>query len=349
MTEFDLTRNYTQKYSRFEPGQNANQRLAAAHPTPQSEHYKYSFTVFTPTYNRSWALHRAYESLMAQTYHDFEWLIIDDGSTDNTHELVAAWRKVSPFPIRYFYYTNQGKYVTYNIATNKAQGRLFVCLDSDDRCVPESLERFKYHWDQLSALEQSQLAGIECSSQDPVGRPVGTPYPASPMVASYAAMRQQYRVIGEKWSALRTEVMREFPFPEFPDAIVKYVPLDVVWSRLSEKYPIWHVEEPLRIYYVHNGAQDQLTNQTRQSLVAKHPLGFSVGCQHRLNFDIGYFRFNPKFFLAAATNYARAHFHLNTRLDRQFKQLRSPLARLLWLMVLPLGFGFWQIDRWQSR
>ena len=103
------------------------------------------FTVFTPTYNRAYTLHRVYESLKAQTYRDFEWLIVDDGSNDNTRELIQKWQNESLFSIRYIYQQNSGKHIAFNRAVREAKGELFLTLDSDDACVEEALERFKYH------------------------------------------------------------------------------------------------------------------------------------------------------------------------------------------------------------
>jgi glycosyltransferase involved in cell wall biosynthesis len=80
------------------------------------------FTVFTPTYNRAHTIHRVYDSLCAQTLRDFEWLVIDDGSTDNTAELVAKWAEVAKFPIRYFKQKNLGKHFAHNRALVEATG-----------------------------------------------------------------------------------------------------------------------------------------------------------------------------------------------------------------------------------
>src|SRR3974390_2817293 len=96
----------------------------------------YAFTVFTATYNRAHTLHRVYDSLCAQTLHDFEWIVIDDGSTDNTAELIDDWAKAAQFPIRYFKQNHSGKHVAHNLAVREARGLFFLPLDSDDACLP---------------------------------------------------------------------------------------------------------------------------------------------------------------------------------------------------------------------
>ena len=127
--------------------------------------YRYVFTVFTPTFNRSLTLRRVYESLRLQTFRDFEWLIVDDGSTDCTKELVEKWRTESSFPIRYIYQENRGKPAAFNQGVQKAQGELFLTLDSDDACVPQALERLKYHWIASRRKKRTSSRQLQCCAK----------------------------------------------------------------------------------------------------------------------------------------------------------------------------------------
>lgn len=106
----------------------------------QGHGFDYTFTVFTPTYNRSHLLGRLYESLKRQTFRDSEWVIVDDGSTDQTQELVKHWQMEASFPIRYFWQPNSGKHVAYNRGLQEARGFLFADIDSDDFFAPEALD-----------------------------------------------------------------------------------------------------------------------------------------------------------------------------------------------------------------
>src|SRR2546423_7881993 len=101
------------------------------------------FTVFTPTYNRAHTLLRVYESLKKQTFDDFEWLIVDDGSTDDTPTLVKQWISDGILTIRYVFQENAGKHVCINVATKLARGRYIATIDSDDWYVPTALETFR--------------------------------------------------------------------------------------------------------------------------------------------------------------------------------------------------------------
>ena len=110
-----------------------------------------SLTVFTPSYNRAHTLHRAYDSLCRQPGVDFEWLIVDDGSTDGTAELVNGWAAQAKFPIRYVWQSNRGKHVAINHAVRLCKTPYFIILDSDDACVPGALARVLHAWDTLPA------------------------------------------------------------------------------------------------------------------------------------------------------------------------------------------------------
>ena len=91
-----------------------------------TDKYMYTFTVFTPTFNRAYTLPIVYESLKKQTFRDFEWLIVDDGSTDNTRDLVETWQKEAKFQIRYFWQKNGGKHRARNFGVSQAQGAFFL-------------------------------------------------------------------------------------------------------------------------------------------------------------------------------------------------------------------------------
>lgn len=160
--------------------------------------FRYTFTVFTPTYNRAHTLHRVYESLALQTLRNFEWLIVDDGSTDNTKELVDKWQNQAGSPIRYIRQDRQGKHVAFNRGVREAYGELFLTLDSDDACVPGALERFKYHWDAIPADKRRAFSAVTVLCKDHHGKPVGTRFPCDPTDSDSLEIRYKYKVKSEK-------------------------------------------------------------------------------------------------------------------------------------------------------
>lgn len=263
-----------------------------------------TFTVFTPTYNRAHTLHRVFNSLEKQTYHDFEWLVVDDGSTDNTQSLILHWQEKASFPIRYYYQTNQGKHIAFNKAVLEAQGKFFTPLDSDDACQPESLSRFLDLWE---GIENKELfSGICVLCQDQKGNKIGDDFPEPMFDSNSCEIVYKYGIRGEKWGFHRTEVLKKYPFPELRE--VKFIPECIVWHNIAKQYKIRCVNEALRIYFVHESKQDSLTNSA--SLLSTKKAKLEYYCWV-LNNDIHWFFDAPLIFLKYAFQYVRYSFYLN--------------------------------------
>jgi len=292
----------------------------------------YTFTVFTPTYNRAKTLRRVYESLVTQTFRDFEWLIVDDGSSDNTKEIVDAWRSQSDFTIRYFFQENSGKHIATNLAASEAEGVLFLTLDSDDACSPNALERLSLHWDAIVKEQRDkEFTGVTCLVQDPEGNISGTRFPYEPTDSTSIEIRLKHAVTGEKWGFHRTEVMREFPFPSFLGE--KFLIEGIVWNRISQQYKTRYVNEVLRTRYT-----------TPESLsVTDMRFGSAAGT--RL-YHQEYIRFHwqapLRLLLKHYVNYVRFSLHSGTGVFAQVNEIRS---RLLWTAAFPLGYFFYKRDR----
>ena len=120
-----------------------------------------TLTIFTPTYNRAYSLHLCYESLCRQTCKDFCWLVIDDGSTDNTRELVEGWKKEGKVPITYFYQENQGMHGAHNAAYRLVDTELNTCIDSDDYMPPSAVQRIKDKWIELGSDVYGGIIGLD--------------------------------------------------------------------------------------------------------------------------------------------------------------------------------------------
>ncbi|MFH1057131.1 MAG: glycosyltransferase family A protein [Pseudomonadota bacterium] len=300
------------------------------------------FTVFTPTYNRAHTLGRVHDSLAAQTLRDFEWLIVDDGSGDNTAELVAAWQAAADFPIRYIQQPNQGKHVAVNRGAAAARGELFLTLDSDDACLPQALERLAEHWLAIPEPERDHFAGVTARCLDQHGRPVGGHLPRPLMDISAHELRHLWRVRGELWGFTRTELVRAHPAPEPPGA--RFVPEDLIWSPIASRHLTRFVDEPLRVY--HRGEADSLT---RSGAPAGHLTGLMLWHCQTLNLEMTWFVYDPAHFLRAAVNYARFSAGLGLGLARQWLELTNARARLLWLLALIPGRALAALDRRRQR
>jgi len=293
------------------------------------------FTVFTPSFNRAYILHRVYESLKAQTYRAFEWLIIDDGSTDETYELIKRWQEeTTDFPIRYYWQKNKGKHVAFNRGVREAQGEFFLPLDSDDACVPEALERFKYHWDSIPIEQRELFSGVCALCMDQNGKVVGDHFPFDPTDSNSLEIYYRYKVKGEKWGFQRTEVLHQYPFPEIEGA--RYIPEGVIWNAIARLYKILFVNEMLRIYYSQNARfSDQITRSL--STASSHPKGCALFYKLCLNDDIVWFRHAPFEFLRSAVHYVRFSLHSGTNIIQTLQNVRSVISKILVMIALPLG------------
>src|SRR5687767_5062754 len=209
--------------------------------------YDYAFTVFTPTYNRAHTLERVYASLDAQSFRDFEWLIVDDGSTDDTRSLVERWRQQARFPIRYLWQENSGKHVAFNVAVREARGELFLPFDSDDGCVPHALECFRRHWESIPGDRRARFSAVTALCKDQHGNLVGSKFPYAVTDSNSLEIHYRFHVTGEKWGFHRTEVLRQYPFPEIR---ATHVPESVVWGKIALRYSTRFVNDVLRIYYI---------------------------------------------------------------------------------------------------
>ena len=146
--------------------------------------YKYKFTIFTPTYNREYTLSRLYDDLKKQTYKDFEWLIVDDGSTDNTEELVKKFIDEDILDIRYIKKKNGGKHTAINTGVKNANGEFFFIVDSDDGLMPNSMDLVIQEWDKLE--DKSEFCGVVglCSRMED-GKTLGTEIPEEHLICSF--------------------------------------------------------------------------------------------------------------------------------------------------------------------
>lgn len=292
------------------------------------------FTVFTATYNRAYALPRVYESLRAQIYRNFEWVVVDDGSIDGTNELVKKWQKEAEFPIHYLWQPNRGKHVALNRGVQEARGEFFLALDSDDACVPEALERFKFHWDSIPIEQRGLFTGVTALCRDQNGKIVGDYFPFNPTDSDSLEIHYRYKVRGEKWGFQRSDVLRQYPFPEVKGAM--YVPEGVVWSAIAKSYKTRFVNEVLRIYFIQNTfSSDQITRLT--SNPSRNARGGAFYYEFRLNEEITWFRYNPWDFLRSAGNYVRFSLHSGIGILRMLRKIRPTLAKFLFLIALPIG------------
>lgn len=203
-------------------------------------------TIFTPTYNRAYTLPRLYESLLKQDTNLFKWLIVDDGSTDNTKQMVDDWVKDGKLEIRYVYQKNAGKMAAHNLGAKECDTELFLCCDSDDWMVDNSIKPALDFWNAYQK-ELSSMVGSKVMHQKELSGMVG---PRENMKAESDALDTlpkdektdtlsglyQKGYEGETALFFRTSVIREYPFPIIEGE--KFIPEGYVYRQLDDKYEL---------------------------------------------------------------------------------------------------------------
>jgi glycosyltransferase involved in cell wall biosynthesis len=226
---------------------------------------KKSITVFTPTFNRAYCLHQLYESLSGQTSDDFIWLIIDDGSSDNTKELVEKWIAEDLIEIQYHYKENGGMHTGHNKAYELIDTLLNVCIDSDDWMPLNAIEKILNLWTTLGNSNYAGLIGLDATKN---GQIIGTSFPNKLQDCKYSELYVKYNVIGDKKIVYRTDVVKKMvPYPIFEQE--KFVPLYYP-IIIDNEYNLLCFNEIFCIVdYQEDGSTLNIYNQ-----YFKNPLGF---------------------------------------------------------------------------
>ncbi|PYZ96948.1 glycosyltransferase [Alteribacter lacisalsi] len=225
-----------------------------------------TLTVFTPTYNRAFCLDQLYESLIRQPSREFIWLIIDDGSTDHTTDLVNSWIDEGKIEIRYFYQTNQGMHGAHNTAYELIDTELNVCIDSDDLMAEGAVEKILSFWSEKGSDRVSGIAGLDL---DLKGNVIGSKLPENISRSTLFDLYHRHGVTGDKKLVYRTDLTKKYPYPLFHGE--RYVGLAYKYYKLDEDYELLLLNEPLCVVeYLEDGSS---MNMFRQYY--RNPKGFS--------------------------------------------------------------------------
>lgn len=199
-----------------------------------------TISVLTATHQRAHALPRLFESLLAQTIRDFEWVVVDDGSSDGTRELVRSLAERADFPIEYVWQENQGRHAALNRAVELARGAYCSTIDSDDWYMPQALERMLARWQEIPPERREEFADVEGLRVDPEGEPVCDRFPSDVFDTDSFEMIALHRVMGDKVGMFRTDVLRRFPAPE---NLGWYVTPALAGNRIAAHYATRGVNE----------------------------------------------------------------------------------------------------------
>lgn len=223
-------------------------------------------TVFTPTYNRAHTLTRLYESLTRQSDFYFEWIVVDDGSTDNTESLINEFsKKENKFPIVYYKQPNGGKHRAINRGVKMAQGDWFIILDSDDWLSANAVDIIRKRT--IEIQNDSRFCSITGLRVSPENITIGDECNYDSIDTNFFDYRFKYKVIGDRAEVIRTSVMKKFPFHEFEGE--NFLGEGSVWYNMSKEYITRYTNDRFYICEYQSGG---LTD-TFQQRCDKNPCG----------------------------------------------------------------------------
>jgi glycosyltransferase involved in cell wall biosynthesis len=274
-------------------------------------------TVFTPTYNRAYIIGKLYNSLLRQTYKDFEWLVVDDGSTDDTEDLFKKWIKDNKINIQYIKQSNGGKHRAINKGVQHAKGDLFFIVDSDDSIPRDSLEFINMYYRHIEG--DKSFGGVVGMMAHHDGSIITQGCESESLDATSVEMRYKYHIVGDMAEVFRTEVLKEYPFPEIDGE--HFCPEALTWNRIATKYKLRFFKKVIYYRdYLDGGLTSKIVKIRMDSPVA------SMICYSELNRH--HIPFVQK--LKAAINYWRFRFSS----DQEYK----PLLSLFWIWTMPIGY-----------
>ena len=286
-----------------------------------------TITVFTPTYNRAYCLHQLYESLLRQTSKDFEWLVIDDGSTDDTKSLVDKWRTESKVSILYHYKDNGGMHTGHNAALGLIDTELNICIDSDDYLADDAIESIVDFW---ASNKREGCAGILALNSYKDGKLVSSKkFPGNVKSGKYSLLKRRYGISGDVKFIYATEVIKKFEdYPVFKDE--KFVPLGYKYALIDKAYDMFFFNKVVCIVdYLPDGST---LNMFRQYY--NNPIGFTFSRKKSLT---GLYSFIEKIIigthLVAESFLARVNMFENNQ-NKIITLLSIPSGLLLYFFIL---------------
>ena len=299
----------------------------------QDEHRIPIVSVLTPTYNRGHLLRGVYDCLVEQTFKEFEWLIIDDGSNDKTTEISESIIAENLLDVKYLFRENGGRHRAINYGVDRAKGRFVTELHSDDRFVPVALETFLRRWEEIPDDFRNTIGGVVALCAEQNGSVIGGSLSQDYIDCDAIEIRTKYGRIGDFTSMHRTDVRKEFPFPEIPGE--NYVPPVLLWSRIAQKYSFRYVNEVLQIkQYLRDGITAE-----RRGVIARAPKALRLRYEEiiaaRRALPVG-------LKIKNCINYIRFSLHAGDTLWNAYYKIP---AKDYFIVSAPLGIALYYRDR----
>lgn len=285
-------------------------------------------TVFTPTYNRAGYLHRAYNSLVHQTYKNFEWIIIDDGSTDDTGKVVNEYKAEGKLNIKYCFQQNGGKHSAFNRAIQMAKGNFFIVIDSDDAVKTNAFEVLIKYWNEIPDADKQSFFGVTGLCENQHGKLVGNDYPYSPFDSTPTESFYKYKIKGDKFGMMKTEVLKQYNFPQLK---ASFYPEAFLWFTIGQKYKTRYINEVLLINYIE--AKESLSKLNSTS--KENANVFSDYYLFLINNFFKYSVYQPILFVKYFILYTSYAHYSGQKSIQVIGKIKNPLSKLIGTLLYP--------------
>jgi len=255
-------------------------------------------TICTPTYNRKELLKRLYNSLCEQEDKDFEWLVIDDGSTDNTKELFdELCNEKAQINIKYMKTENGGKHRAINYALDYANGKVFAIVDSDDCLTKDAVKKIKEYFQDVATNNKNnkKFAGVVAQRCYNSKKAIGSTFKGQTIDAK-SNERKKYKIDGDKFEIYYTEILKNNRFPEIENE--KFMTEAILWTRIASQgyYLRWYQDKIYLCEYLEGGLTDN-----REKLIESSPIGYALYIKEQVKYGeislkqkLGYYSFYYK-------------------------------------------------------
>ena len=285
-------------------------------------------TIFTPTYNRAYILSNLYKSLLDQTCKDFEWLIIDDGSVDDTKKLVDVFILEAKLDIKYIKTLNAGKHIAINKGVVEAKGELFFIVDSDDDLPQNSVYDILSKYKKIQA--DKNIAGLIGRRGNKNNTVIGNKGDYTELVTNAIEFRYSYKIAGDMAEVVKTEVLKKYKFPKFENE--KFCPESLIWNRIALNYDfLWFNEVVYNCEYLEDGLTSN-SIKIRMKSPKTSMLYYA---------ELARYKIPLKEKLKAIINYWRFSFNTNLSISKKNKNV----SFLPSLVCMPLGYMMYRKDK----
>ena len=291
-------------------------------------------TIFTPTYNRAHTIERTYHSLCRQSCKEFDWLIIDDGSTDNTASIVKAWVAENKIPIRYVYKENGGLYTGYNVAYSLIESELCVCVDSDDYMPDNAVEKIYRCWIERGGEQYAGLIGLDFHLD---GTPIGGYFPTGLDNVWFIDLYIKKLHLGDVKPVLRTDLMKTVaPMVGF-EGEKNFNPAYMM-MQVCDRYPILLLNENLCFVDYQTGLDSMSAGIWKQYRNSPH----SFQKQRILELQLVHNSWKNRIRVAI-------HYVASSLIAHDKGWLRKSPKKWITLLVSPMGLVLYLLILYKSR